>query len=464
MINYSHPSFFGLIGVARGDITPPVGIYARNWGAALHDTAEKIHRPFSATALTMQQENGAPLVLIALDLGWWRTREDEWILRGALLKELNLDAANVMMNLSHTHAGPSLCRADVDKTGGEFIAPYLESVRDTVLQITREALASARPATIDWRTGTCDLAAQRDLPDPEKPRFVCGWNPQGKADQTLLVGRASDENGVFATIVNYACHPTTLAWQCRELSPDFPAAMREVVERETRAPCLFLQGTSGEVAPREQYTGDVSVADRHGRELGFAALSVLAGMNAPDSVLCYDGVQESGAPLAVWKSVARASESTSESAPQFGRTFLHAQLLQVELELKEMPSAQELERELNACADRVLGERLRRKWHIRRAVGDGQTTLVPLWIWRAGDAVFVGHNNEAYTLLQVELRAGFPDLAVVVMNLVNGATGYLPPAELYDEDLYAVWQTPFARGGMERTIEAARNGIKMGRG
>jgi len=465
---YSHPSFSGLVGVARGDITPPLGIYARNWGAALHDTAEKIHRPFTATALTLQSApDEMPLVLIALDLGWWRTREDEWVLRGALLEELGLDPACVMMNLSHTHAGPSLCRADIDKTGGEFIAPYLDSVRDTVIKITREALASARAATLEWRMGTCDLAAQRDLPDPQKPRFVCGFNPEGDADKTLLIGRVSDENGIVATVANYACHPTVLAWQCRELSPEFPAAMREVVETETGAPCLFLQGASGELAPREQYTGDVAVTDRHGRELGFAVLSLLAGMNAPNSALCYDGVQESGAPLAVWKNVALenlAPQTAPESRPEFGRTFLGAQLIQVELELKEMPSAQQLEAELDACRDRVLGERLRRKMHIRHAVGDGQTTRVPLWIWRAGDTVFVGHNNEAYSHLQRELRAAFPDLAIIVMNLVNGATGYLPPAELYDEDLYAVWQTPFARGGMERLIQAAHREIeKLGR-
>ncbi|MEQ9066645.1 MAG: hypothetical protein RLO18_07980 [Gimesia chilikensis] len=29
--------FRGRIGVATVDITPPVGIYARNWGAAKHD-------------------------------------------------------------------------------------------------------------------------------------------------------------------------------------------------------------------------------------------------------------------------------------------------------------------------------------------------------------------------------------------------------------------------------------------
>ena len=44
--DYTHCRF----GVATRDITPPVGIYARSWGAATHEVAEGVHRPFTATA------------------------------------------------------------------------------------------------------------------------------------------------------------------------------------------------------------------------------------------------------------------------------------------------------------------------------------------------------------------------------------------------------------------------------
>ena len=44
------------LGVGRIDITPPADAYHRNWGAALHDAAEGIHRPLLATVLVFADE------------------------------------------------------------------------------------------------------------------------------------------------------------------------------------------------------------------------------------------------------------------------------------------------------------------------------------------------------------------------------------------------------------------------
>ena len=45
-----------LMGVARRDITPLTGIYARMWGAAKHDCAEGVHRPICLTALAFRDD------------------------------------------------------------------------------------------------------------------------------------------------------------------------------------------------------------------------------------------------------------------------------------------------------------------------------------------------------------------------------------------------------------------------
>src|SRR5690606_28126433 len=128
----------------------------------------------------------------------------------------------------------------------------------------------------------------------------------------------------------------------RLLSPDYVWAMREVVEAHAGgAPCLFLQGASGELSPREQYTGDTAIADANGRQLGYAVIAALEGMLPPATALQYSGVVESGAPLATWT-----------RRPFEPSTRLEARELAIDLPVRPMPSIEQLERELMACSDR----------------------------------------------------------------------------------------------------------------
>lgn len=443
---FDQSAFTGLIGVAQEDITPPVGIYARNWGAATHEVAEGIHRPLMTTCATFQTTpDEPPLVLIGADLGWWRSSDDERFLRNGILKALALDESRLLFCLSHTHAGPSLSRDDATRSGGHLVEPYLQQIQEQTIRAIRTALAGAQPATLTWSYGTCDLAVNRDLPDREQDRYICGLNPDKSADNTLLVGRiADDQNRVLGTLVNYACHPTTLAWENRLISPDYIGAMREVVEQTTHAPCLFLQGASGELSPREQYVGDVRIADTYGRQLGYAVLSTLEAVLPAQTRLSFVGVVESGAPLAIWQKTAYSPSTT-----------LRAERVEVEFPLKPLPSLAEIEKEWQACDDNVLKERLWRKRGIRKTVGDGTVTKMPLWIWHLGDTVLVGQPNEAYSAFQQQLRSQLAPKAVAVMNIANGSTGYLPPADLYGHDLYPVWQTPFEKGSLELLIDKA---------
>lgn len=456
------PSAAVRAGVARRDITPPVGIYNRNWGAAKHDVAEGVHRPLSATVLAISSSDGGePLILASIDAGWWQGNVEELRIRRAVLEAAGVDEARCILCLTHTHASCSLSAEDAGKPGGHLIEPYLRHLVTSLSEAAREAIARLEPAILTWGTGRCDLATNRDLPDSEKPRVVCGYNPSRSADETLLVGRivrAKDAADActpsrptappIATLVNYACHPTTLAWENRLLSPDFVGATREVIERDTGdAPCLFLQGASGELSPREQYVGDTAIADANGKRLGYAALAILENMLPAGAALAYAGVVESGAPLATWR-----------RRPMSLAGQIAARRIDVPLPLKPgLPSAAQIEQELNACTDRTMAERLRRKLRIAKIIGDGPACDMPAWIWRVGDTLIVGQPNEAYSDFQIALRAAFPHYAVVVMNLVNGCVGYVSPPELYDLDIYQVWQSPFDRGSLPLLIERCRD-------
>jgi len=433
------------MGVARRDITPPVGIYNRSWGAAPTDVAEGIHRPLTATALALAGSGGgSPVLLVALDLGWFRSAEDELWVRRSVLDARDLDESRLMIALSHTHAGPSVSTADRDRPGGEMVGPYLESVRAAVREAAAEAVQGMRPAILSWTRGRCDLARNRDL--DEGDRHACGFNPAAEADDTVLVARVTTERGTLATLVNYACHPTTLAWENRLISPDYVGAMREVVEEATGAPCLFLQGASGELGPRRGFTDETAVADANGRMLGHAVLSALEGMLPPGQELVYRGILESGAPLAIWQ---------AEPFDPPGRLSVRRESVVYATRTDEELDA--VERMWESLDERVRGERLSRRVHLRRSL-PGARAGIGLWVWRVGEAVFVGQPNEAYSRFQRDLRRRFPEHALVVMNLVNGpGLGYLPEADAYwfERDLYQVWQTPFARGSLERLLERA---------
>src|SRR5579871_3830226 len=73
-------------GIARCDITPPVGIYHRMWGAATHERATGVHRPLTATAMVFQAARAKPAldteqVLVAVDHCVLWAREMDALLR-----------------------------------------------------------------------------------------------------------------------------------------------------------------------------------------------------------------------------------------------------------------------------------------------------------------------------------------------------------------------------------------------
>ena len=217
-------------GVGRRDVTPPAGIYARSWGAATHDVAEGVHRPLTATAAVFAPVagEGPTLALVALDIGWFQYAPDELALRAGIMERTGLGEAELLVQMSHTHAGANTNSRLEGMPGTELIAPYLEQLTAHVSDAVLEARSTATEAFVTFGHGRCGLAANRDFWDVGAERYACGYNPDGAADDTLLVARATDGAGrTLATLFNYACHPTTLAWENRLLSPARRAARRQ---------------------------------------------------------------------------------------------------------------------------------------------------------------------------------------------------------------------------------------------
>src|SRR5215468_8106495 len=99
------------VGFARADITPPVGIYHRMWGAALHDRATGVHRPLTATALCLEATRGGERRLI-LGLDHCLLDPDEFQrIRDEVGRAAGIAASAVHVAMSHTHGSAWMSRS-----------------------------------------------------------------------------------------------------------------------------------------------------------------------------------------------------------------------------------------------------------------------------------------------------------------------------------------------------------------
>lgn len=455
--------------LAHADITPPANIYHRMWGAATHERATGIRRPLRATVALLAPHDTTQTdrqFLIALDHCVLGRAEMDALLRDACA-HAGVPHAQCIVVFSHTHSAGLMGLDRTNLPGGDLIAPYLDTLSQRVGDLLAQTLQQLQPATIVYGNGRCSLAAHRDFWDVHHNSYACGFNPDAPADDTLLVARIDGMHGdTLATLVNYACHPTTLAWGNTLISPDYPGAMREVVERATGATCLFLQGASGELGPREGFVGDVAVADRHGRQLGHAALATLEDVPAPGTRFEYAGPVVSGATIATWQHtvVAPARLSAHEhwsrkswDIPLLIRpgtpTLAQVQIEQAEWDAKE--TAAQDAGQLDAARDaRAMAERKRRMFHRLQQLPAGDHFPLEAVVLRLGDAVWVVLQGEFYSVLQTRLRARFPGVPLVIATIAShwGAS-YLPPRELYGKGIYQETIAIVAAGGLETVIE-----------
>ncbi len=471
---------------ARCDITPPVGIYHRMWGAALHDRATGVHRPLEATMLWIEPlqsgkhaaENskspaeGASIV-VSLDHCVLDSAEMDNI-RSAISRAVSVPRDSVLVTLTHTHGSGWMSRSRSHLPGGELLGPYLESLAAKLAELATEAQSRVEPVAVVYQQGRCDLARHRDFFDEERGRFVCGFDPGGAADDTLLLASFLKADGErLATVVNYACHPTTLAWDNTLISPDWVGAMREVVEREAGGLCLFLQGASGDLGPAEGFVGDPAIADRNGRKVGYATMATLATMPPPGKEYRYSGPVTSGTEIGTWRHLDVEKSDTERFAICRWTDFVvdlpyRHDLPSVEVTTAEREHWQEKEIQARDAGDEATVRKSRAEVEQRTRQLTRLGALVPgpayplnIRVGMLGDGIWIFVPGELYQVFQLQLRARNPLRPVFVCTLANDwQPGYVPPASTFGYGIYQETIAATAAGDLEVLIEAVSRKLR----
>lgn len=449
-----------LAGAGRSDITPAPGTPQGGWGAQTHTRGERADMPFYATALALAQGDERVVIVEADAIGFdavWTGR----ILQ-AIAKTTGLAEERIRFSCSHTHSGPNTFRLANIAEGLDMALSYLESLPDRIAGAAWQALQNLRPVRIGAGAGQCGINCKRRV-TVEDGLTVVGEDPDSECDQSLHVVRLESLDGAaVAHLLHYACHGTTICWQSRDFTPDFPGPARQVVERELGGLCLFLQGAAGDLGPRRGFTGDLEVYRRMGRTLGLTAAGIASSIEMQPVVRRLTGIVRSGANIAQY-----AYQPVEQTAPR-----LQMETRVMALPLKAFPDPESEDAELARL--RAEAARLRDAGKLEEfSVANGLATQMG---WRANNArLFHGKTETPWPLQAICIGpvalvsvAGEPFSSIarkvadaspfpftLMSGYSNGGFGYIPDRSAYDEGGYEIEATPFSAEACDVVVAEA---------
>jgi hypothetical protein len=432
-------------GVARRQINPPLGIETVGFSSR-EGVVDSIESDLTVSCLVLACRDGervrAKIAIIALDLcNPPLRRVEEW--RRRIAGAIGTPVSHVMVNLNHTHSAPALpdCPPEF-----EYQRPMLEAyqamVVDRMIDAARAADASLQDARIVAGRGESHIGINRREIGPDGMVFL-GEAPDGEVDPMVGVIRVDDLSGrPIAILFSYGCHTVVVGPRSPMISPDFPGAARDVVEKALGGTAMFLQACGGDIMPigGMGYETDCRDAKDHiGTMLAGEVLKVAAGLRThvkPGARTWLGSLLGKGMTLTPWVPV------EGESC-----TFLGAVSETVSLDLIQFPSLAE--------AEAIRAERYKEMEEARaggpersaqvttrfaawadRLVDAVRTGRPPTWdfaiqVVRVNDIVLVGLSAETFAATGLRIKARAPFEHTQVLGYTNGCVCYLPPAEDY---------------------------------
>lgn len=460
-----------LAGVARADITPPVGIAQLNWGSQTHVEAAGVD-PMGMTATALVISDGKQkFAIVAIDALGLEGLEEA---RERAAAKTGIPAAHIHLAASHTHAGPQISRVrgpagtDYDSLEPMFRA-HQRVVVDKIAGAIFEAGRRLRPVHLYGMHGIGSININRRVRASGELPAAVGRNPEGFVDRDLAVVRIDDAGGrPYAVLVNFACHGTVMGFENELISPDWVGAMRRTVETALPgALCLFFQGAAGNQGPMEGFTGDLAVAHRLGTILGLEAAALAWCVDTVRREPRLEGFVESAAYQArqPWRVVGPRDgtlrfAAASVKVPR--RRYTAEDIGEMEARVREAEARLDAaKRSADAWRVHQAHARLRRvsellnKW---RLPPDPAPITVELQALRIGEVALVAMPGEPFAEIGAAVKKGSPFPVTLFCGYWSGAGGgYMPVAEEYRFGGYEVEITPYGPEAAEQIIaEAAR--------
>ena len=156
-----------------------------------------------------------------------------------------------MLAATHSHSGPPAVHLEGE---AEFDSAYLQLVARATAAAAASAIENLRPASLYLASTRVPgftynrravLADGRISMAQEPDAAVIERNPVD--DNLTLLAWRTPGGGTLAGLVHFACHGVAVCTQA--IGADLPGQISQRMGRMLGAPCIFLQGATGDVNP-----------------------------------------------------------------------------------------------------------------------------------------------------------------------------------------------------------------------
>lgn len=405
-----------LAGAGKAIISPKLG--TRLYGYPTDRFATVIHDDLTATAIAVS-DGDTSAALVTLTVCSIPAPVCE---RAAKMIEEATGIRHLILSATHTHSGPSLTstpgwgEADTDYIDNVFLPGLVSAVTDAAKAMEEAKIGIGE---INTRTGI----NRRQI--KENGTIALGRNPMGPYDPRMRVITfvSADESRTIGTIIHFGAHGTAAGGPFPEspVTRDWSGVMTDRIEWMSDAPCLFLNGAIGDVAPR-----DFSRYKKSGERVlnTIEQAMEIGGMAAVDAAEAFRGIR-------------------TYFTPSFS-----VKTGQIDLTYEPLPDIAEAKKNLALLEGTTDPMRLyeRNRWQKVLDAADKEPEKAfsyPQTLIKIGPAVFVPHPFEIFTMISLRLDHFSPAEYTLSLSNANGTNGYLPNKEEIARGGYEIWSSRY---------------------
>ncbi|MEJ7767258.1 MAG: neutral/alkaline non-lysosomal ceramidase N-terminal domain-containing protein [Chitinophagaceae bacterium] len=435
------------IGAAQVKITPPVGTPMA--GYYYERGVDKVHDDLFAKALVIEKD-GTKVAIVSCDL-IGISAEIVAAVRKLVQKSIGMNPESVMISATHAHTGPVIptfkMRYHPTGKSAEILTAYIAALPGLIAKSITEADQALQPAQIYFGLGHEEsISFNRRFfmtdgtvawnPGKLNPKII---KPAGPIDPDVVVLYSESLTGKpISTYVNFALHLDNVGGT--EVSADLPFTLSEILGKFKGREMVtaFSQGCSGNINHINVKNAIPQKGHGEAQRIG----TVLAG----EILKTYTKLT----PIQV-NVISATSQIVELPLPD---------ILPSEVPAAEKITARFGKQDAAPFFDFVKAFKTIEVFERR-----GKPINAEIQVFAFSDSfAVVSLPAEIFTELGMYIKSRSPFAHTMIVELANGAIGYVPDRKAFIEGSYEPWSSRVAPGSGEILVEKALemlNAVKL---